>query len=39
MMENIQTGRSTQLVWHDYQFGLGLDSQRDFSTNSLRRVR
>ncbi len=39
LMENIQTGRSTQLVWHDYQFGLGLDSQRDFSTNSLRRVR
>lgn len=39
MMMNTQTGRSTQLVWHDYQFGLGLDAQRDFSTNSLRRAR
>ena len=39
MMSNLQTGRSTQLLWHDYQFGLGLDADRDFSTNSLRRVR
>jgi hypothetical protein len=39
MMENTQTGRSTQLIWQDYQFALGLDAQRDFSTNSLRRAR
>ncbi|PCI27072.1 MAG: outer membrane lipoprotein-sorting protein [SAR324 cluster bacterium] len=37
-MENHQSGKSTSLVWSDYQFGLGLTS-RDFSKNSLKRVR
>jgi hypothetical protein len=38
-MENHQTGRSTDLHWHGYRFDSGLDENRDFSTNSLRRVR
>jgi len=39
LMTNLQTGKSTELTWHDYEFGLGLDADRDFSTNSLRRAR
>ena len=38
-MHNHQTGRSTDLEWRDYQFDSGLDENRDFSTNSLRRIR
>ncbi len=39
MMENLQTGRSTKLTWREYRFGIGLDAERDFSTNSLLRIR
>jgi len=38
-MHNHQTGKSTDLYWHDYRFAVGLDDERDFSTSSLRRVR
>ena len=39
LMSNSQTGKSTELVWQNYEFGTGLDADRDFSTNSLRRAR
>jgi hypothetical protein len=39
LMENLQTGRSTELTWENYRFGLGLDAERDFSTNALLRIR
>ena len=39
MMSNHQTGKSTLLSWHNYRFATGLDADRDFSANSLRRVR
>lgn len=39
LMTNLQTGKSTELVWRNYEFNTGLDADRDFSTNSLRRVR
>jgi hypothetical protein len=38
-MTNHQTRKSTELVWRNYQFGTGLLEERDFSTNSLLRVR
>ena len=38
-MVNHQTGKSTELRWRNYRFGTGLVDERDFSTNSLRRVR
>lgn len=38
-MENLQTGKSTELLWRDYRFGVGLLADRDFSTNSLARAR
>lgn len=38
LMENHQTGKSTELVWRNYQFQTGL-TERDFDRNSLRRVR
>lgn len=38
-MQNHQTGRSTELQWREYRFDSGLDENRDFSTNSLRRIR
>jgi outer membrane lipoprotein-sorting protein len=38
-MTNHQTRKSTELVWSNYQFGLGLLDERDFSTNALLRVR
>ena len=38
-MHKHQTGRSNDLEWRDYQFDSGLDENRDFSTNSLRRIR
>jgi hypothetical protein len=37
-MQNHQTGKSTELLWGNYQFRLGLQDVRDFSTNSLKRV-
>ena len=37
-MENHQTGKSTLLVWHNYEFQTGL-TDRDFDRNSLRRAR
>lgn len=37
-MENHQTGKSTTLTWHNYQFRTGL-TDRDFDQASLRRVR
>ena len=38
-MSNVQTGKSTDLIWEDFEFATGLDAERDFSTNSLRRAR
>ncbi len=38
VMENLQSGKSTELIWGDYAFGVGLVEERDFSTNSLKRV-
>jgi hypothetical protein len=38
-MENLQTGKTTELVWRDFRFGNGLIADRDFSTNSLMRAR
>jgi len=37
-MENRQNGKSTLLVWTDYQFSLGL-ADKDFSQAALRRAR
>ncbi len=39
LMENLQTGKSTELLWRNFRFANGLSADRDFSTNSLRRVR
>lgn len=39
LMSNVQTGKSTELIWQNYQFATGLDAQRDFSANSLLRAR
>lgn len=38
-MENLQTGKTTELVWQQYRFDTGLEADRDFSTNSLQRAR
>jgi len=38
-MENLRTGKSTELLWSDYSFGVGLGADRDFSVASLRRAR
>lgn len=38
-MENLQTGKTTELLWRDFRFGVGLTAERDFSTNSLMRAR
>lgn len=37
LMENHQTGRTTQLTWEDYRFNTGL-TDRDFDRNALQRV-
>lgn len=37
-MQNHQTGKSTDLVWSNYQFSIGL-SDSDFTKNSLKRAR
>jgi hypothetical protein len=39
LMENLQTGKTTELFWRDYRFATGLSAERDFSTNSLARAR
>ncbi|MCZ6619949.1 MAG: outer membrane lipoprotein-sorting protein [Gammaproteobacteria bacterium] len=38
-MQNHQTRKSTELVWRNYRFATGLSEERDFSTNSLLRIR
>ena len=38
LMINHQTGKSTELIWEDYQFQTGL-TDRDFDKNSLQRAR
>lgn len=38
-MRNHQTGKSTELHWDEYRFRTGLLEDRDFTTNSLKRVR
>ncbi|XOV81907.1 MAG: outer membrane lipoprotein-sorting protein [bacterium] len=38
-MQNLITGKSTDLIWQDYRFGLGFQPERDFSINTLRRIR
>lgn len=38
-MLNHQTGKSTELHWDEYRFKTGLMEDRDFTTNSLKRVR
>jgi hypothetical protein len=38
-MENLQTGKTTELLWREYEFATGLQADRDFSTNSLMRAR
>ena len=37
-MVNHQTGKSTQLIWSNYQFSTGL-SERDFDRNNLKRIK
>lgn len=39
LMSNVQTGKSTELTWRNFEFASGLDADRDFSTNSLLRAR
>lgn len=38
-MSNLVTGKSTDLLWRDFEFGVGLSADRDLSTTSLLRVR
>jgi hypothetical protein len=38
-MENLQTGKTTELLWNEYRFDNGLLPERDFSTNALMRAR
>ena len=38
LMRNHQTGKSTELFWEDYEFDTGLTGDKDFTTNSLKRV-
>ncbi|MGR9091666.1 MAG: outer membrane lipoprotein-sorting protein, partial [Gammaproteobacteria bacterium] len=37
-MTNHQTGKSTTLMWDEYEFKTGL-TERDFDRNSLKRTR
>ncbi len=39
VMTNLRNRKSTELVWQDFAFNVGLDGTRDFSVNSLRRAR
>lgn len=38
-MSNKVTGKSTDLIWRDFEFDVGLSADRDLSTTSLLRVR
>lgn len=38
-MENLRTGKTTELLWREYEFDNGLLADRDFSTNALMRSR
>jgi outer membrane lipoprotein-sorting protein len=38
-MDNHESGKTTELLWSDFHFGVGLVDERDFSTNSLKRAR
>ncbi len=38
-MQNVQSKKATTLNWYEYQFNNGFSAERDFSTNTLRRVR
>ena len=38
LITNHQNGKNTQLLWEEYQFGLGL-TNRDFDKNTLKRAR
>ena len=38
LMTNHQNGKSTALLWEDYEFGMGL-TDRDFDKNTLKRAR
>jgi len=39
VMVNLQTGKTTELRWQGYRFAVGLNAERDFSTNALARAR
>jgi len=39
VMQNLRNRKSTELVWRNFEFRVGLDAVRDFSVNSLRRAR
>jgi len=39
VMTNLRNRKSTELLWQDFAFSVGLDGNRDFSVNSLRRAR
>ena len=39
VMRNHQNNKSTVLNWQQFRFATGLDPDRDFSANSLRRIR
>ena len=38
-MENHESGKTTELLWTDFKFRVGLIDERDFSINSLKRAR
>jgi hypothetical protein len=38
-MDNHESGKTTELLWTDFRFHVGLIDERDFSTNSLKRAR
>jgi len=38
-MDNHESGKTTELLWTDFRFRVGLIDERDFSTNSLKRAR
>ena len=38
-MQNHVTGKSTELHWENFRYGVGLVAERDFSKTSLRRLR
>lgn len=39
VMQNHLSGKSTELHWENFRYGVGLVAERDFSTTSLRRAR